>query len=147
MSKLFGLVMTIFNFTIPFFKLNYRNIFIKIALYFIATIFLISFYIFACVSLYNFLIPYWGEALSALSLCFLFLISTIGFIFIAHRLKVKKKVPPPQLLPALEKNMDSLLNIKELQKFIKKNPSAIPIAMVGVFSLFSLFSFLNKKNK
>ena len=153
MKKLANVLMAFLNMATPILKLtslhktiNYKNIFIKITIYFISLIFLITFYVFGCISLYSFLTVYYGETIAALSLCLLSLIITMCLILTAKRLKIKKKLPPPQLIPTLEKNIDQLFKMQDFQKMLKKNPSIVPITVVGAITLVSLFSFFRKKS-
>ncbi|MBA3814186.1 MAG: hypothetical protein H0X26_06825 [Alphaproteobacteria bacterium] len=124
---------------------DYKHLIKKIILYGISSLFLISFYVFGSIALYYYLIPYWGEATAALSLCLLSLFIGIALILTARLLKVKKKPPPPQLLPLLEKSFDQMLNTKDLTKILYKASPKVLITVLGAVALGSYAVFWKKK--
>ncbi len=132
----------------PFQKIfNFRNVIRKIVLCSIASVFLIISGVFAISALYHYLIPFWGEALAALFLCFLFLLIAFGLMLIASRLYPKKTQSSPQIIPLLEKSLDQMRNLdcEDLTELMKKVPPKALFAVLGAVALTSCVIYCKKK--
>lgn len=127
-------------------KKNYKHLIKKLLSYGVAVFFLISSYIFACISVYYFLLPYCGEALAALALCLLFLILSFGFIMIGKRSEALKKEPCAPLLSDLENYLECVPAAEELMKTLKKASPQILIMALGGLAITAVVKILKKKN-
>lgn len=127
-------------------KKNYEHLIKRLLSYGAAVFFLISAYIFACISVYHFLLPYCGKALAALSLCLLFLILSFGFIMIGKRSKALKKEPSAPMLSDLERYLNCVPASEELMKTLKKASPQILIMALGGLAITAVVKTLKKKN-
>ena len=124
---------------------SYRNLIKKLLSYGGAIFFLISSYIFACIALYYFLLPYCGEALAALSICLLFLIISFGLIMIGRGSKPQKKDSSPLLLSHLENYFGSMPDSQDLMKALKKASPQILATVLGGLAITAVVKIFKKK--
>jgi len=117
----------------------------KIILYLVSFFFLVSAFVFGCMALYTYLSSNWGEALSALFICLLFLIITLGLIVKIKLLGSKKNKGLSPQGSLFEKAADTILN-KDLGNFLKEASPQILIAVMGVVAV-STYAMFCKKNK
>jgi len=132
----------------PFQKIfNFKCLIRRVVLYSIASLFLIISAVFGLSALYHYLVPFWGEALAALFLCFLFLVIALGLIVTAGILYPKKTQSSPQIIPLLEKSLDQLRNLdgEDLSELMKKVPPKAIAAVLGAVALTSCLIYCKKK--
>jgi len=123
---------------------SYKHLIKKIVSYSGAVFFIISAYIFACMALYSFLWPYVGEALAALSICFLFLILGLGFMIMGRKTKAQTQVPPPSKFSDLEHYLDFVPDSQELMKVLKKASPQILATVLGGLAITALVKIFKK---
>ena len=127
-------------------RINFKNFFYKIILYFIAFLVLISTYVFGAMALYYFLVPCCGQGLAALYLCLLSLFISLSLILTGIRLKSKNKKPPPQALPFFEKSLDYLPTTHDVVKTVMKAPAAVLLPVIGAVVAATYFIFFKRKH-
>lgn len=128
---------------------QYKIIIKKIIFYGIATIFLITAFVFGVIALYNTIIPYLGGAWAAFALFLLSLVIGVGLIFVTKFFKPKKRPIEPPSFPALEECLGQILKAQDLAKTFKKaSPQAlITVTVLGVAALASYVVFKKTQEK
>lgn len=122
---------------------NYK----RILAYISGGLFLFFGFILGCMSLYSYLLPYWGEALSLLSLCYLFLIFGLISFLIGRHFKHRQDLSSTDV-PLLEKVLYQLPNHKALSDMIPETPPKVLLGLCAVALLISyLVSSKEKKSK
>jgi hypothetical protein len=112
--------------------------------YGIALFLFFSAYIFACISLYSFLVPYWGEAFSALFICTLFLGLSFGVVLVSRRKKSCKQ-DSPSLDSCLETSSESMPNFQEMVDVLQKASPQILAGVAGGLAILTVVKLLKKK--
>lgn len=123
---------------------SYKHLIKKLLSYAGAVFFIISAYIFACMALYSFLWPHVGEALAALSICFLFLILGLGFMIMARKTKAQREVPSPPKFSNLENYLDFVPDSQELMRGLKKASPQILATVLGGLAITALVKIFKK---
>lgn len=126
---------------------NYKHFFMRIILYIISFLILISAYVFGAIALYYCLLPYYGQVAAAFVLCLLSLFMSLGLILTAIRLKSKKKKPSHELLPFLERSLDHLPNSEDLVKALRKASPTVLLTVFGAVAVAAYIMFSKKKDK
>lgn len=143
---LINTILTILNF-FPIQKIfNYKNLMRKIIVYSFFFLFSISSYVFGCISLYYYLVDYWGEVLAALSLCLFSLIISFSLLTIDKLLKSKKNKPSHLLFSHLEEGLNQIPNTQKLVKTLKKTSPKVLITVLGAVALATYIIVPKKKN-
>lgn len=124
-----------------------KYFFYKTLLYFVSFLFLVSAYVFGCIALYYYFMPFWGETLAAFSLCLLSFMVGFGLIITGTVLNSKKKKPSPQILPLLEKSFDHLPNSQDLVKALTKASPAVLVTVLGAAAVATYIMFFKNKDK
>lgn len=123
---------------------SYKHLIKKLVSYAGAAFFIISAYIFACMALYSFLLPYVGEALAALSICFLFLVLGLGCMIMGRKTKAQKEVPSPPRLSNLEQYLDFVPESQEVLRALKKASPQILATVLGGLAITALVKIFKK---
>lgn len=119
--------------------------FLRMSLFYGIALFLFfSAYIFACISLYSFLVPYWGEAFSALFICTLFLGLSFGVVLVSRRKKSCKQ-DSPSLDSCLETSSESMPNFQEMVDVLQKASPQILAGVAGGLAILTVVKLLKKK--
>lgn len=126
---------------------NYKKIIKNIIIYCISFVFLISAYVFSCIALYSYILPYWGAVLSALSLCLLGLIIGLGLLVGNKILKPRKREPSSALLSLLEKALCQIPNAQDITKTLAKLSPGALITLLGVVAIASCIMCSKEKYK
>lgn len=118
----------------------------KTVFYGIAVFFCLSAFVFACMALYSFLVPYWGKALSAFFISALFLIISFGMVVVCRRNTFCKKDVSPPLRSDLEMSSESMPNFQEMMDGLKQASPQLLAVVVGGLAALTIVKLLNKKD-
>lgn len=153
MKSLFTASAALLNFKtiVNFFSIHnlfdYKNCIRKFIIYGIAFVFLSTAYVFGCIAFYCFLLPYWGETLSAFSLFLLSLIISVCLIIGGRFLKSKKKQPSPPITSFFEQGLDLMTKSQDLTKLLEKASPKVLVTVLGVVALTAYIMCSKKKEK
>ena len=153
MKSLFAVLAALLNFKtiVNFFSIlnifDYKNCIRKFIIYSISFVFLSTAYVFGCIAFYCFLLPYWGETLTAFTFCLLSLIISIGLIIVGKSLRSKKKQTTSHIAPFLEKSLNHIPNSQDLTKFLEKASPKVLVTVLGVVALTTYIMVSKKKEK
>lgn len=142
--SLVNIIVTILKFFPVQECIQYKQFIRKIIIYSVSFVFLIGSFITGYIALYYYLVPHWGEALAALSLCLLSLIVSMTLILTAKLLKPKKKQASSQVFPFFEKSLDQVLNTQDLTNTLKKASPKVLVAVMGAAAMASYIVFIKK---
>lgn len=126
---------------------DYKFFIRKVILYSVSFVLLITAYVFSCLGLYYFLLPYGGETLAAFALCLLFLILSGGLVLTVRLLKSKKKQSSSQPYPFVENNLKHIPSSQEFTQLLMKASPAILVILLGVAAVATYVMLPGKKEK
>lgn len=126
---------------------KYKHFIKKTIIYFFSIFFLINGYIFGSIALYYYLLPYWGESLSALSLCLLFIVMSFTFVIAGKLLKSKDNQSPLPLSSLVEKSLHHIPNFQEFTKIVAQASPKVLLTILGIIVVATCTAFCKKKDK
>jgi hypothetical protein len=145
MKKIVKGLGVIMSFVTPLLRLfpikvpNYRRLFANL----IASLFLLGGFLLGCMTLYSFLIPYWGETVSLLALTLLFLAISLVLYIVGRRLRPKPS-PVQMSLPFIEKTLKQHASYQTLNQLL---PEVSPQILVAIAGAAMVVSYLMKSKK
>jgi len=149
MKRLFNLLISLMNMIPIIINLfprqegyNFKSLARKTISYAISFVFLVSAYVFGCIALYSYLLPYWGAPLSALFLCLFGLILSLGLILGNRLVKAKKSKPSPNLI---EQALGEVPNFQDLSKILMKTSPKVLLTVMGAVALTAYMVILRKR--